>query len=174
MTKANQQSITRRSVVAGAVASLPATAIISPALGCAPDPIFAAIDRHAAAFLHWSALLCHPDMELPANDPRCEAAEKAALAACDPEAEAAEALTNIIPTTWEGLIALVAYINHFNQGELYGPAGTDKAYSDHYLWPDELEDGETLNARGKPLRLPFTEWVLRNIETALRELRGAA
>jgi hypothetical protein len=113
----------RRAVLAGIAA---APALAAPALALSgPDPIFAAIERHKAAFrvsqetgrIRSSTI----DNERAAGyDPvQCKAAIEASGAADDAVDAAADALITIRPTTMAGVLALIRYVEAFNGGAFF-------------------------------------------------------
>jgi hypothetical protein len=99
--------ITRRAVLAGAAAALiPPIGGFAAAEGSAPepssDPIFAAIERHRAAYVAEVALNDSDD-------------DDAMSAACDVEMEALESLLTTAPTTLPGCVAVLRYIEEHSE-----------------------------------------------------------
>lgn len=113
-----KQSLTpsRRAMLAGLaaapVAGLPA--IIDAA--AAGDPIFAAIDRHKAAWAEFSATCDLTDEVLAEHQGReITKADRAAYRAADrAEDEARDALVATVPTTKAGALAVMAWLHEFD------------------------------------------------------------
>ncbi|MBX3518443.1 MAG: hypothetical protein KF835_00310 [Xanthobacteraceae bacterium] len=90
--------------------------------------------------------------------------------AYEAEVEAAVALTNVTPTTLEGVTALLGYVDSFNRGEL---RISESWYSNSELWPDDLMEDDAKNGRGNTLEMPFAWWIARNAYNALSALLPA-
>src|SRR5579862_110532 len=111
----------RRAILAG-IAAAPMAAV--PAIALATDPIFAAIERHKAAFRAsqeagriQSGTI---DLEGAAGyDVLCEAAQVASDAADEANEDAAYALLTVRPTTMTGVLALIRYVEEFNAGAFF-------------------------------------------------------
>jgi hypothetical protein len=164
----------RRAVLAG-VAAAPALATPALALSGADrpreggDPIFAAIERHKAAYriqMEAGRIRCHTiDAKWdPEYDPvKCEAAKEAYTAAADASDDAAaDALTTIRPTTMAGVLALLHHVEAFNAGAFFLDPWPDSTVRDWQskptFWPSwEDEDGIDL----------FGYAVLANVRAAL-------
>lgn len=140
----------------------------SPAIADgAIDPIIAAIEQHRAAWLQEQR---ETDLfgKLKHDDPRHEAEEAKAHVLMDATEAAALALSDIVPTTMGGVLALLAYIDEFNRGFV---SFSEQRYSEYHLWPNcDLGDDKVLHARGKPLGMPFPYWIMRNVQAALERL----
>lgn len=107
---------TRRAVLAGA-AALPALSV--PALASiAGDPIFAAIERHRAAYVVRMEK-CQIQSETADYDPANADIVAAADDACDEASAAANALLVTPPTTMAGILALLQYVEDFNNGMVW-------------------------------------------------------
>lgn len=184
----------RRSLLAGA-AAVPVLALPAIALPACPepDPIFAVIDRHRAAYVESiAAFKEHRELEelLPSDkrrsyqicddyyiwgetgDPRLDTDDPRWIESVfrvgethDDARVAAIEMTNVCPTTIAGALALLTYIDDFNRGVVHNDSG-------HYEWPDELSgEDEGLTCRnGRALEMPWPFWVMRNIQAALRSL----
>jgi hypothetical protein len=114
-------NLLNRRAALGALAGVPALAL--PAVGLAAschDPIFAAIERHRAAFAAYCASINPADEVLAAQEGREVTAEdeEALNVASDAEAEALSELVNTAPTTLAGLRAGITYVidqaHHFD------------------------------------------------------------
>jgi hypothetical protein len=168
----------RRAVLAGVavtpVLATPALALSS--LGGA-DPIFAAIERHKAAYriqMEAGRIRCHTaDAKWdPEYDPvKCEAAKEAYTAAADAsdDAAAADALTTIRPTTMAGVLALLHHVEAFNAGAFFLDPWPDSTVRDWQskptFWPNwEDEDGID----------QFGYAVLANVRAALEAMAGVS
>lgn len=148
----------RRGLLAGAAASIPATALAAlPAIATplTPDPIFAAIKTHKAA---WHAWMVATDRDVSANseDPEILAAREEADYA---HVEAAWALLETMPTSNAGMVALMLYVVRFTEGALTfqdpdGVSGPQKSKS--WMWPEFEED-----KWGLPEGMSFTMAVIR-------------
>jgi hypothetical protein len=62
------------------------------------------------------------------TDPQYEQAEQTTVAAGNVFENASIDLTNVMPETFAGVLALLSYVDDFNLGKL--------GHSEHYLWPD--------------------------------------
>lgn len=132
-----------------------------------PDPILAAIDEHRSAVLEVFQL--HHT-----NDSDDELFDSQANMAHERMDQKAIALTNIQPTTMDGIVSLLTYVHEVNTGGIQYLGKEHNSYSEEELWPDTLIDNEIKNPRGRVIELPFGYWVMENIRTALSEIRTAA
>jgi len=64
------------------------------------------------------------------------------------------------------VLALLDYIDKFNQGEFRNPDG--KPASEFHQWPHELTDESVIKANGRPLNMPWAFWIIRNVHEALQ------
>jgi hypothetical protein len=134
MAKAEPRSITRRSLLSGAAATVsaavvPAAAIPIPAVApavvvvpvVAPDPIFAAIEAHVQAFKEFIAVLDDlavaeqtawhaPRGQRRAANRRLAEAERAERRFGDLEDDAMDCLIATVPQTLEGAAAVLRYV----------------------------------------------------------------
>jgi hypothetical protein len=195
MSQANSRSTpnpspkpSRRAVLAG-VAAAPVLAVPALALSGTGrpreggDPIFAAIERHKAAYriqMEAGRIRCHTaDKWSPEYDPvECEAAKEAYTAAADASDDAAadasddaaaDALTTIRPTTMAGVLALLHHVEAFNAGAFFLDPWPDSTVGDWQskptFWPSwEDEDGIDL----------FGYAVLANVRAALEAMAGVS
>lgn len=188
----NTTTTTRRAVLAGA-ASLSALAI--PALAAppsTPDPIFAAIERHrqsALEFYRQVAIEAELDEIIPFekrknyhvedrdnpdvgrdDDPRWTAFRKTYDIASDEKESSAIELTDTVPTTMAGVVALLAYLDSFARGAV---RVSETNYSSYLHLPDDLFDESVVDHRGRPVELPFSWWIMRNVQTALVRLNSS-
>ena len=110
----------RRAVLAGA-AAIPALSLPAVAAVATPDPVFAAIERHkAAALLAMQKSMVQSDTPDfgPEHDPEVHArVQEEQGSATDASYEAAYDLTLIEPTTPAGIVALIDYVEAFNEGK---------------------------------------------------------
>jgi hypothetical protein len=142
----NASHTSRRAVLAGA-AMLPA--LIVPAFAAAElDPIFAAIERHKVTFRASQAaghIRFHTiDVKWsPRYNPvECKAAIEASSMADDADADAANALTTIRPTTVAGLLALMHHVEAFNAGAFALDIDPKNWRSGTSFWPADIDDEE--------------------------------
>jgi hypothetical protein len=162
ITKTVTKSLKRREALRLSLGGAAAMAT-GAALAAAPDPIFAAIEAHKAAYHRFSQAV-DISGSLYHTDPRYEEAEKATTDASGALESAAIHLTNILPTSFAGVIALLSYVDDFNLGKM--------GHSEYYLWPDELTDETVLDESGRHLSLPFPYWIMRNVHKTLQDLVG--
>jgi hypothetical protein len=177
--------LSRRSLVASASA-LPALAIPAvtfPAqaetLPLPPDPVFAIIDAHRTALLsamRATKIIC----ETP-NDQRTKEGDLAEDRADAAEREATWELIGVVPTTFAGVFGLMEYVDELHIGKIALPEEPNQWF---VAWDDggrlkactfeDADDKLVSPFNGEPLDLPLTFWVMRNVQTALRSLTGAA
>jgi hypothetical protein len=133
MAKAESRSITRRSLLSGAAAAVPAmvmpaavtipaaAAVTIAAPGIAPDPIFAAIEAHVRAYKEFVAVLDDlavaeqtawhaPRGQKRAANKQYAEARAAERRFGDLEDDALDRLVETIPQTLEGAVAVLAYV----------------------------------------------------------------
>jgi hypothetical protein len=134
MAQAKRDSITRRSLLSGAAAAvpaavMPASVIATPAAAptaaaapvIAPDPIFAAIEAHVRAYDAFNAVL--DDLAVAeraarnasrgakrAANKRLAAAHRAERRFGDREDDAMDRLVATVPQTLQGAVAVLRYI----------------------------------------------------------------
>jgi hypothetical protein len=165
----------RRTILAGA-AAVPALAI--PAAGAAsaftaasePDPVFATVAAHREAFVeHMRA--ARLDGKLMRSYPGAEATA-AALDAADEALEGATLeLSEVVPTTMAGVVALLRYLEEFQEQAIELPEAPRQWHSgDHDALLAETYEHPNLvdKFNGEPLELPFVYWVMQNVRTALQ------
>lgn len=131
MAQAERDSITRRSLISGAMALVPAAAIpaIAAATPTAPDPIFAAIEAHRRAyaglnaFLHELAVVEQAAWHAPrgkrrAANKRLAEAYKTERRIGDIEHQAFEKFIGTVPHTLDGAVAALRYVRaRYDEGE---------------------------------------------------------
>lgn len=153
----------RRELLASIAGASAAALCVTPVLaGIEADPIYAAIETHRASqqALH---VACQVSGKLHGHEPEADAANAATVAASDYFDTATAALTDVIPTTLAGVLALLVYIDEFNRGFHF--------HSEHHLWPsEEYGSDEVLNVKGRALEMPFAFWIMRNVQHALQSL----
>lgn len=129
-----------------------------------PDPIFAAIETHKIAYQLWSKAL-RVEGRLHHYDPGYAEAEQATNQTSDALKEAGMAFAKIQPTTLDGVLALLSYIDAFNHGAFTHPSGN----SAHHVWP-RIDGEEESIFTGAPTVLPWPYLVMNNIRRALAKL----
>jgi hypothetical protein len=136
------KTTSRRAVLTGVAAAVAVPVSVKAATD---DPIFALIEQHKAAYrtsqetgrvkcrtVDWSSS--------PEYDPiLCKAVDEAADAAHDAASNAAMALITIRPTTIAGLLALMRYVEAFNNGAF---ALDEDWCSCPMMWPAMVDDDE--------------------------------
>lgn len=160
-TKIPVQSLSRREAVGLSLGGVVAIAAGGAALASTPDPIFAAIEAHKAAHHRFSRAL-DVSASLYPSDPRHDQAQELTGAAGEALESAGIHLTDVLPTSFAGVIALLSYVDDFNCGKI--------GHSEHYLWPDEIVDENVLDENGDHLALPFPFWIMRNVHRTLQGL----
>lgn len=167
MSQANRINTTRRALIASVAGTAAATICATPALAAVTtDPIFAAIYAHRVSqeALH---VACQVSGKLYGHEPEADAINAATAAAADYFETTTTALTDITPTTLAGVLALLAYIDDFNRGEVSG--------SEYLLWGYEEYGDETVKrVDGRNLEMPWPFWVMRNIQSALLNITATA
>jgi len=178
---------TRRAILTGVAAAVAPNAALP--LPASADPTFATIERHRVGALAWmGALKTFVELEetlpLALRRSRCYGGQLEIVETDDPRwikmlraynethremEEAATALANVVPTTRSGIVALLDHIDSFNRGAL---TTLKIGFSEHELWPEDLQDERVADGRGKPLKMPWPFWIMRNIQAAL--VTGAA
>ena len=155
--------------IASAGAVMPLAAAL-PALAAAaePDPIFAAIEKHKAAYsafvdaahhdgeleetLPWdrrqSSITAYETEIVDTDAPEWVAAKRRTMATADAMYDSAIDLLDVAPTTVAGVIALLAY-----------------AAEAEDLWPDDLK-----NEDGRPHSQPWHHFLCRSLAKALAEI----
>ena len=99
MSSLNRRAIVRGAATLPAIAALPVAAVAN----AAPDPIFAAIARHRAAYAAWMAAI---EIEVGTEVATSSAFE----AEFEAEQKASKDLVGTPPTTLPGLLALLRHI----------------------------------------------------------------
>lgn len=147
MAQADFEFSTRRDMLTGAALALalPTASALAEVGGSAPDPIFAAIERHRTAHACFiAAVEVHGALQerLPpekrqtlitsyecsiveTDDPRYIAVQKLVHEKCGREDELAIDLVSVMPTTLAGVTALLNYVGEHSK-------------KDDVQWPDEL------------------------------------
>ncbi len=125
MAKAKHNSITWRSLLSGAAATVIATPAAAPAVAAAPaiapDPVFAAIEAHVQAYKGFIAVLDDlaaaeqtawhaPRGQRRAANKRLAEAERAERRFGDLEDDAMDRLVATVPQTPEGALAMLRYV----------------------------------------------------------------
>jgi hypothetical protein len=161
----------RRTVLTGIAATVAAPTVA--AASTEPDPIFAAMERHLAAVTNHTRLVTiQGDLgdgpEADKLDPQVSEANEATY-------QAALKLTETVPTTQAGILALLDYIDRVNMGHLDGElsGATDDMEWPRIVRPDVQYRKGTKLRRGK-FEMEFAFWILRNVNTALQNLQAAA
>ena len=167
--------LNRRTILAGA-AAVPALAIPGAASTFAtasePDPVFVTVAGHREAFVeHMRA--ARLDGKLMRGDPRAEASGAALDAADEVYQEATLELSEVVPTTMAGVVALLRYLEEFQEQAIELPEDPRGWHSgDHDALLTETYEHPNLvdKFNGEPLELPFVYWVMLNVRTALQSL----
>ena len=169
--------LNRRVMLAG-VAAAPVLAIPTPgttstfAAASQPDPVFATVAAHREAFVeHMRA--ARLDGKLMRSDPGAEATGAALDAADEVYQEATLELSEVVPTTMAGVVALLRYLEEFQEQAIELPEAPRQWHSgDHDALLTETYEHPNLVDKfsGEPLELPFVYWVMLNVRTALQPL----
>ena len=169
--------LNRRVMLAG-VAAAPVLAIPAPgaastfAAASEPDPVFATVAAHREAFVeHMRA--ARLDGKLMQSHPGAEASGAALDAADEALEEATLELSEVVPTTMAGVVALLRYLEEFQEQAIELPEDPRSWHSgDHDALLAETYQHPNLVDKfsGEPLELPFTYWVMQNVRTALQSL----
>lgn len=133
------------------------------------DPIVAAIEEHRTAFFAHLELITNTEKD--DDDLICEGPEYEV--SYERTEDAAVALANVQPTSVEGALALLAYVQEFNTGAIKCTR-RQSCYSEHNLWPEYLTDDDVKSPRGRVLKLPFPYWIMENVRVALGAINEAA
>jgi hypothetical protein len=119
------RNITRRSTVNALVGAAGLSAIPVAATAMAPDPIFAAIERHKASYVAFGHLLNLKDKFEDEHgrshaSPEYEEWQRREDEACDAESSATAEMVATVPTTIAGVVALLRYVDeeHARRNEL--------------------------------------------------------
>ena len=169
--------LNRRTILAGAAAvpvlTLPAAGVASmPVAASEPDPVFAMVAAHREAFVeHMRA--ARLDGKLMRSDPGAEATGAALDAADEVYQEATWKLSEVVPTTMAGVVALLRYLEEFQEQAIELPEDPRGWHSgDHDALLTETYEHPNLvdKFNGEPLELPFVYWVMLNVRTALQSL----
>ncbi len=91
-------------------ALIPASAAVALPPAAEADPVYAAIERHRAAYADYDRALRDADVAMLADDP---AADTIGDAECSAEAAAIWELVETVPTTLSGLLAMADYAQEF-------------------------------------------------------------
>jgi hypothetical protein len=146
-TPPTNTSVTRRNILStiaagGAVAAL----AISSSRAAAPDPIFAAIERHKAAGAIWDAAVDvradFPDLDISDEQAKQrDRLDEAVKAAWDPCEQLGIDLVTTKPTTLAGIVAGIRYIRiQMRDDGTWMPRGLEFEFNSGW----EGEGGETL------------------------------
>ena len=168
--------LSRRSLVTSA-AALPALAVPAAAIAAVPgpDPTFAAIAAHRDAYLSRMRAAV-PTMELEPGDERETELDAALDAAYEVQHQAEWELSEVVPTSMAGVIAMLRYLEDWQEQAICLPedpanwhSGGQSNDETASIWTYEADDRFD-KFSGKPLKLPFTYWVMKNIRQALESL----
>ena len=136
------------------------------------DPIFAAIEAHSAAFIRRceaQSLACKtPDAGPEATLPKNVAIHKAADDAISADYDAGFRLAGTQPSTMPGVLALIDYLEAFNEGKF----GINREWrSAAHFWPDAsdlLPDHADVEDPDGDLGMAYV--ILLNVRQALRDM----
>jgi hypothetical protein len=165
------ENLSRRAILAGAaavpaLAALPAGAFASTE----PGPAFAAIDTHREVLVRAMAAGRHSSHlgQRDGGKKEADAAQDLAYAAED---DAQWELANVVPTTFAGVLALLAYLDDLYTGRIALPEDSDWYSGEETDGISSFVDEEILQKfSGEPIELPLIFWITRNIRTALQEM----
>ena len=113
------------------------------------------------------------DGKLMLSDPGAEATGAALDAADEVYQEATLELSEVVPTTMAGVMALLRYLEEFQEQAIELPEAPRQWHSgDHDALLTETHEHPNLvdKFNGEPLELPFTYWIMQNVRTALQSL----
>jgi hypothetical protein len=146
------RNLTRRSAINAMAGAAGLSAIPMAASAMAPDPIFAAIERHKVAFRisqEAGRIQCYTvDAEWsPKYDPvKCKAVKEASSVADDAATDAANALITVRPTTMAGVLALIRHVEAFNAGAFFLEPWPESTVGDWQsrpmFWPESNDEDE--------------------------------
>lgn len=136
------------------------------------DPVFALIEKHRSAVIAWQKPLLDVS-NADAGTAAYKRFEKIESVALDAVESTAEALSEVIPNSMAGILALLDHIENVNTDRIIPPAmkktlGAGCA-TDFNEWPD-WEKCPHPNARGRSETWSFR--VMRNIATALKAIEA--
>ena len=139
------------------------------------DPVFALIEQRRNARIAWQQPL-YDESTACFGTPEYQKAEKRSLKFLMAAEGAAEALGNVVPTTREGVHALLSYIEDVNLDRLisaeHRPSPT--MGTDFHEWPEHEYQHPSRKKRNSfyiKEKWPFR--VLRNIATALERIEAS-
>lgn len=172
----------RRAILAGA-ATLPALAVptagasslAQPSAAAVPvDPVFAAIEAHRAA--HMQVMLKGEiSIGLVSGTPEHDVAQAQTDAAYELRAQAEAELVGVVPTTEAGVFSLLKYVEDFCCERIRHPTKPTQWHSQvEFLDTTYVEDEIVDALNGDPCELPVLFWIMRNVRTALADLRTEA
>jgi hypothetical protein len=166
--------LSRRMLVT-ATAALPVLAV--PRFAAAEsDPVFAVVAAHRDAYVN-RLRTSRPTVTLEPNDPREAELEAADDAAREVEDEARWELSEVMPATIAGAIALLRYIEEFQEQaiELQEEPKHWHSSADDPVILDKIEHPSLVDKfNGELLELPLSYWVMQNVRIALQTLAGEA
>jgi hypothetical protein len=170
-TKTDTKSATsRRTLLAtgAALAAAPVAAAVPIVTSTVPDPIFAAIDAHKAAFLRGLPIAME-HATTPIHTAKYDELGEAQAEADDIALDAAMDLADIAPTTIAGVLALIDYVRDFNQGKFGIGGGWHSGLSS---WPNASQfEFEVVDDYDEECGMAYA--VLLNVRAALANLAGA-
>ena len=144
------------------------------------DPIFAAIEAHRCAYILASCFSSAagnlPDhLQDGSDNPAHVAAEAAWRPAAAAQTAAAINLVDTSPTSMAGVLALLAYVESFNNGGLGTEQGLPNGWhSWPEAWPQELFNDKFKTRKSQnDYEMDFGFWILSNVREALQNIAGA-
>jgi hypothetical protein len=174
MTKS---TLTRRALVVRTAAIPAAAALALPAVAAQaatePDPIFALIEAHRESLIR-QLRTAREGFDIPYSDPAREAADEVDAQTWKIRQAAGMTLIGTRPTTFAGIVALLAYADDLHIGTVALP----EAPSDWYINAEQLGswDDEHIvdNNNGEPIELPFAFWIMRNVRAAIEQMASVS
>ena len=140
------------------------------------DPIFAAIERHRTAYIAWMEPLSRESRSFGAE---AQAARKAARPYARAVERSLEEMGKVIPTTMDGVTALLAYIDDVNCDRILPENARHRddegncMGSSHLEWPDGERKRTDVgpNAAGFQPEETWPLRIMRNIHTAILNIQ---
>jgi hypothetical protein len=80
------------------------------------------------------------------------------------------ALTEIQPTTMAGVLALLTYLDDFRVQSIELPEDPTGYHSEESFLSELIDETILDKFNGRPIRLPYDFWIMRNVREALQSL----
>jgi hypothetical protein len=182
----HNSTITRRAAIGGlAVLAAPSTALATASLP-ASDEIGEVLRRHLNAWAAWIRVLDEQEaleLRIPASErngyeggplddrdhPDWKAYVERFRSTYDAMEKAADDMTDVRPRTLGQVMALLNYIDHFNEEMFVG----NGSWSSIDMWPnDEYGDNNFVGLQtGRVIKMPWAFCIMRNIRAALMDIQ---